>query len=241
MFKALFRKLFNTGDTPPEAAYNRWAAAYDSQPGNLMLALDEELFSAFLDTVDIKNKIVVDVGCGTGRHWKKIMEKEPQQLIGYDVSAGMLQILKTKFPQAVTHRLSGNQLGLSSDNAADILISTLTIAHIKDVAAALQEWNRVLQPGGDIFITDYHPAILQKGGKRTFSHDNKTVSVKNYIHSIEKIKWFAAKLNWQIVRITEKRIDEEVKHFYENQGALKVFEMYNGMRVIYSIHFKKEK
>ena len=26
------------------------------------------------------------MGCGTGRHWKKILENEPEKLIGFDVS-----------------------------------------------------------------------------------------------------------------------------------------------------------
>ena len=241
MFKALFRKLFNTGDTPPQQAYNLWASVYDEQPGNLMLTLDEELFSAFLQTTDINNGIIVDIGCGTGRHWKKILEKDPKQLIGYDISAGMLQKLKIKFPEAITYQLSGNYLTHTPDSTADILISTLTIAHIKDAVIALSEWDRVVKPGGDIFISDYHPDILQKGGKRTFSHNNKTVSVKNYTHSIEKIKKTAAKLNWKQVQFTEIKIDEGVKHFYEKQAAGKVYEMYKDTPVIYGIHFKKAK
>ena len=241
MFKALFRKLFTPGDTPPEKAYNLWAIAYDNQPDNLMLALDEELFSFFNERVAFKNKVIVDVGCGTGRHWKKIVDQQPQQLTGYDVSAGMLQMLKLKFPDTITCQSAGNQLKITPDNAVDILISTLTIAHIKDPVAALREWNRVAKPGADIFISDYHPDILQKGGKRTFIYANKIMSVKNYIHQIEKIKNIASTLNWQTIQVTEKKIDEVVKHFYEKQGALAVYETYKGMPVIYGIHFKKAK
>ncbi len=206
-----------------------------------MLALDEALFSSILKTINIKNKVIVDVGCGTGRHWKKILEQEPGQLLGYDVSAGMLQILKEKFPEAITHQLSGNHLAQTADNAVDMLISTLTIAHIKDAGAALQEWNRVIKPGADIIITDYHPGVLQKGGKRTFKHENKTVSVKNYIHSIPTLQFIAGRLNWKQILIIEKKIDESLKPFYEKQGALRVYEEYVGNPVIYGIHFKKEK
>ena len=153
LFKALFRKLFNAGSTPAQQAYDLWATAYDNQPDNLMLALDDQLFSAFLQTVDIKNKELVDIGCGTGRYWQKILDREPRQLVGYDVSAGMLQILRKKFPMAVSFQLSGNHLAQTPDKSVELLISTLTMAHIKDAAAALQEWNRVALPAADIFIT----------------------------------------------------------------------------------------
>ena len=33
----------------PEMAYNLWADSYDSQPDNLMLALDEEVFTDLLN------------------------------------------------------------------------------------------------------------------------------------------------------------------------------------------------
>ena len=241
MFKALIHKLFKHSGTVPEQAYDLWATSYDSQLGNLMLTLDEAIFSSLLNSVAITNKTVVDVGCGTGRHWNKIFQQRPLQLTGYDVSDGMLKMLKTKFPDADFHKLSGNQLSHTADNTTDILISTLTIAHIKNIGAALQEWNRVLKVGADILITDYHPAILKQGGKRTFSYNNKTVAIINHTHSIEKIRSLAGALNWTTIQFEEKKIDDEVKHFYEKKGAAAIYELYKGLPVIYGFHFKKER
>ena len=56
-------------------AYDLWSENYDMQPGNLMLDLDEILFSKLLTTLEIKNKDIADIGCGTGRHWTKILKK----------------------------------------------------------------------------------------------------------------------------------------------------------------------
>src|SRR6476619_2430727 len=50
-------------------AYNLWAGNYDRQPDNLMLFLDNQLFHHFIQSVDISNQVVLDIGCGTGRHW----------------------------------------------------------------------------------------------------------------------------------------------------------------------------
>ena len=118
----------------------------------------------------MQNKIIVDIGCGTGRHWKKIFEQQPKKLIGFDVSEGMLKILQQKFPGAETHHLVNDELRELKNESCDIIFSTLTIAHIKHAKKALQEWNRILKPGGEIIITDYHPVALAKGGKRTFSY-----------------------------------------------------------------------
>jgi len=243
----LFQKLNspflkrNSVSKPQEAdaAYDLWAADYDSQPGNMMLAWDEEIFSDLLNDMDLKNKIIVDIGCGTGRHWKKIFDRQPKKLIGFDVSEGMLKMLQQKFMQAETHHLINNELKELENESVDIIISTLTIAHIENAGKALQEWNRILKPGGDIIITDYHPSALAKGGKRTFNHHGKTIVVKNYVHSIGKLKRIARQLHLEVFRLKEKSIDQSARSFYQKQNALAVYEVWKGTRIIYGIHLKK--
>lgn len=223
----------------PEKGYDIWASSYDDQPDNLMLALDEAVFSSLLKDLEVAGKTIVDVGCGTGRHWQKIFDANPKQLTGYDVSEGMLKMLQQKFPQAETHQLADNKLYKTPDHSCDIIVSTLTMAHIENAKDALQEWNRVLKPGGNIIITDYHPEVLKKGGQRTFKHEGKTVAVKNHIHTIEELKTIGGQLYWVLERLTERKIDESVKAYYEKQHALHVFESFKGMPVIYGLLFKK--
>lgn len=223
----------------PANAYNLWASGYDSQPGNLMLALDEEIFADLLAAVPLTGALVADVGCGTGRHWKKFLNGNPKKIIGFDVSEKMLAMLQQKFPGSETHIIKNNQLPSLQDNSCQLLVSTLTIAHIENVAAALQEWARVLAPGGSMLITDYHPAALAKGAERSFTHDHKKVSIKNYVHPVDTIITLAGQLNLHTSRLTEKNIDDSMRHFYEKQNALAVFENWKGTPVIYGLHLKK--
>jgi ubiquinone/menaquinone biosynthesis C-methylase UbiE len=231
--------FFHRRDTDPEAAYNLWAESYGSQPDNLMLALDEEVISGLLNHINIKNKIIADVGCGTGRHWKKILDNEPKKLVGFDVSAEMLKMLKQKFPQAETYRIINNKLPELENESCDCIISTLTIAHIQNAEEAITEWNRVLKPGGRMIITDYHPLALAKGGKRTFRHNDHTVAVQNYVHGLENLKNITRQLGLQVLRSIEKSIDESAKPYYEKQNALPVFEMWKGTPIIYGMYLIK--
>ena len=226
-------------ETLPEAAYDLWAASYDNQPNNLMLSLDTSLFTELLGDIVITNKRVIDIGCGTGRHWNKLLEKQPASLTGYDVSEEMLLVLKQKFPGQETIRLTGTQLN-RHDNSCDIIISTLAIAHIENIKAALQEWHRVLKPGGEMIITDYHPEALQKGGTRTFSHKGRLIAVKNYIHPVEALVKEAKQLEMDILRFADRKIDDSVKSWYESQNALPIFEKFTGIPIIYGIHLKKK-
>jgi len=223
----------------PDVAFDLWATDYDLQPDNMMLAWDEEIFSNLINNMDLRNKIIADIGCGTGRHWNKILKRKPKRLIGFDVSEGMLKMLKEKFPMAETHHLKNDQLKELENESCDIIFSTLTIAHIQNAEKALQEWNRILRSGGEIIITDFHPTALAKGGKRTFNHNGKTIAVKNYVHSIDKLKAIARQLHWEVLRLIEKSIDISARPFYEKQNALQVYESWKGMPIIYGIHLKK--
>lgn len=233
------QKIFNRRpELNAATAYDQWAGFYDDQPGNLMMDLDESIFSELLNAVSLAGKTVVDIGCGTGRHWKKIMAGNPSRLVGFDVSKKMLEQLTHKFPTAEVY-LSDGTFNELKNETADLLVSTLTIAHIENLDTTFSEWNRILKPGGDMIITDYHPDALAHGAKRTFSHESKTVVIKNHVHSTSKIRLLAKQLGYKEMRFVERNIDETVKTYYEQQDALEVFERFKNTPIIYGIHLKK--
>lgn len=219
----------------PARAYDQWSSAYDSQPGNLMLALDEQLCAQLLSDIPLQGTTIADIGCGTGRHWAGILDKKPARLAGYDVSAGMLGVLQQKYPQAETHLLSDEHLQGLSDGSCDLVLSTLTVAHIEHIEAALKEWRRVVKPGGAILITDYHPDALTRGGQRTFRHKDRTLAVRNHIHSLQQLTTIAGQLDLKVVRCIERKIDETVRSFYEQQQALPIYDKFVGVKIIYGL------
>ena len=221
-------------------AYDIWADGYDAQPGNLMLDLDELVFGELLQTIDIKNKNVADIGCGTGRHWPKIFNEDVANLAGFDVSHGMLGKLRKKFPSAETYVITDNHFSKIADNTYDTILSTLTVAHIKNLGEALNSWSRILKDKGDIIITDFHPNALASGGQCTFKHNNTHIAVQNFVHSTDEIKALLSKNNFRIVNEVEKCVDETVQHYYQAQNALHVYEKFKGFPIIYGIHFRRE-
>lgn len=220
-------------------AYDLWAENYDSQPGNLMLDLDEILFAALLPNAGIKGKNVADIGCGTGRHWSKLLVQDPASLIGFDVSPGMLNKLKAKYPDAKTSVITNNNFSTVEDGIYDVIVSTLTVAHIENIEEALEAWSRILKYRGDIIITDFHPDALAFGGKRTFSHQNTQIAVKNHVHTLDRIKAILLRNNFEVVLEEEKKVDETVMHYYREQNALHVYEKFKGFPIIYGIHFRR--
>jgi len=220
-------------------AYNLWAENYDRQPGNLMLDLDNEIFTVLLAGIDLSHKQVADIGCGTGRHWNKIFACNPQSLTGFDVSPGMLDRLQAKFPQANTQVIKDNLFTGVADASFDAIISTLTVAHIKDIEQALRAWCRILKDDSDLIITDFHPDAIAFGGKRTFEHEKKQVAVQNFVHYVGEIRAMLLKYGFSLVRIEERKVDEPLKHYYMAKNALPVYEKFKGSKIIYGMHLKR--
>jgi ubiquinone/menaquinone biosynthesis C-methylase UbiE len=222
-------------------AYDLWAPDHDMQPGNLMLHLDENLFTDLLDGLVLTGKHIADIGCGSGRQWPAIFNKLPASLTGFDVSAGMLKKLKEKYPEAHTGKITDNLFSDIPDASFDMIVSTLTVAHIEDIDEAMDAWCRLLKPAGEIIITDFHPHTLALGGRRTFKHGKTLMAVRNYVHPIYTIKEALLRHGFNLVTQHEIKIEETMKQFYADANAPHVYEKYFGFPVIYGIHLKRGK
>ncbi len=240
-FKNLFlnplRKIKK--ETEPQKAYQLWADTYDNENGNLMLYFDMNLFEEFLMEVNLNGKKILDFGCGTGRYWKELLKLNPSKLLGCDISESMLKKLKMKFPGAETYLIRNNKLDFFDAHSFDFIISTLVIAHIQNIEEIIKEWDRLLKKNGEIFLTDFHPAALIKGAKRTFNSNGTTITIKNYIHPVEKLENLFLFLGFKLLNRNEKVIDENVKEFYLKKDALNIYEEFKNVPMIYSLRLKK--
>ena len=226
-------------EKPSEEAYDLWSEDYDFQDGNLMLDMDEVLFSGLLSDLDLENKQIADIGCGTGRHWAKMLQHNPESITGFDVSAGMLKRLQEKFPEAHTCKITDNRFSAIPDNRYHVIVSTLTMAHIENMEEALAAWCRILKQGGDIIITDFHPNALANGGKRTFEHHKTKMAVRNFVHFLEDIEAILIKKGFYVVNKQESIIDESVRYYYVWKDALPVYERFKGSKIIYGLHVRR--
>jgi ubiquinone/menaquinone biosynthesis C-methylase UbiE len=204
-----------------------------------MLDLDKIVLNELLRPIVITGKQIADIGCGTGRHWADILQKEPSELTGFDVSPGMLKKLKDKFPTADAKMITNNHFSDVANGSFDMIISTLTMAHIENIHEALAAWGRIMKTEGDIIITDFHPDALAAGGQRTFKYQNKPVAVKNFVHTTAAIKQVLLKENFTLINDREIKVDETVKHYYSAQNALHVYEKFKGSPIIYGLHFRR--
>lgn len=97
-----------------------------------------------------KQKIkILNVGCGTGGTLP-LLEKYGT-VDNVDVSDEALKFMK-KLGYSRLTKVDGTTMPFK-DNSYDIVVAFDVLEHIKDDAAALREWRRVLKPGGEIVMT----------------------------------------------------------------------------------------
>ena len=113
-----------------------------------------------------RGESLLDVGCGTGL----LLEMEAKvvdsigRAEGVDFSNDMLDVARERcanLSQVNLQQGSAESLDFE-DTSFDVLSCTQTLLYVKDMAKALQEFYRVLKPGGRIAIieTDWRGAII---------------------------------------------------------------------------------
>ncbi|KIV86415.1 hypothetical protein PV11_02027 [Exophiala sideris] len=207
-------------------AYDLWASVYDTD-GNFLQALDtiemKSLMPRMLALLETSKTPcpwkLVDLGCGTGRNTAALLGVEGANVVGLDVSPGMLQVAKQRLEKIG----SQNQLELEvfdmieeaqppeSCLNADAVVSTLVLEHIP-ADTFFKHVSTILKPGGILLLTNMHAemgSISQAGFV-----DPKTgekIRPTSYSHTVAEVEAEAVKCGLQVVdRIEERAVDQSM-------------------------------
>lgn len=222
----------------PAEAFDLWSATYDDQTTNPLLMLDDDLMERLLVDVPLAGNVVVDVGCGSGRRWPKLLSGCPERLIGCDVSTGMLARLKTRYPDAEVHRVTDHRLPDLPDESCDLVISTLTLGYIADAEAALREWARILKPAGEVVLTDFHPDAA-RAEARSFRQGDRTIVIRHMSRSLASLTAAAERRGFRVVRIEQGLVGELIKPAYEAANALALYHDQEGSVLMFGMHLAR--
>jgi ubiquinone/menaquinone biosynthesis C-methylase UbiE len=129
------------------------AATYDERYHDFPLTeyWDDDFFS-FVQQAFTPGDRVLDLGCGPASLWDNWRQLDnPDRLVGVDLSAGMIDQARRRFPEGefLQARLHDLPFGAGS---FDLVIASSVLHHVPDehMAAALQEVARVLDEHGRV-------------------------------------------------------------------------------------------
>jgi len=139
-----------------ERNFDTEAARWDEDPGRVKLAKD--IARAIKETIPLtKTMDVLDYGCGTGL---LMLQLQPlvHSVTGIDSSQGMLDALNAKVRAQgldnVNFRFADLSKGAVLDGKYDLVVSSMTFHHIRDVQAVLGQLASVVKPSGYLVVAD---------------------------------------------------------------------------------------
>ena len=112
------------------------------------------------DNAHIRNKDVVDFGCGAGGLTLFLVGQKPKRMVGVDLEESYLEVARRDLtrmggaPEGVQVEFRvGSEEGIPvEDHAYDTLIAFDCMEHIMEPEPILDEWKRALRPQGRVLI-----------------------------------------------------------------------------------------
>ena len=145
------------------ASFERASAAYEAA-ARLQARVGEELLTR-LDTFRFTPRVVLDLGCGTGRFARALKRRYPRALVlALDLSPGMLrEARRHSRPWRPLARVCGDAQRLPLAAAGvDLVYSNLMMQWCTPPDPAFAELRRVLRPEGLLAFSTFGPATLSE-------------------------------------------------------------------------------
>lgn len=108
---------------------------------------------------DVRNKRVLDAGCGPGIYAEWLLE-HGAEVVAFDVTPDFVEITKQRVgDRAEVLRANLEQpLDFAADASFDLVVCPLVLDYIEDWAPVFAEFYRVLRPSGLLVFSCGHPA-----------------------------------------------------------------------------------
>jgi len=162
---------------------------------NQQIAIDEhdeknrfsiQLYHHLASEVEIKNKKIVEIGCGRGGGLSYIAKKFlPQSAIGIDVCGKAISFCNHYYSgekKLIFIKSNAQKLPLEN-NSCDIVINVESSHRYNNMKAFLHETYRILRPGGYFLFTDFRHSNKVKEIKKLLKMCKFTILKERYINN----------------------------------------------------------
>jgi SAM-dependent methyltransferase len=115
---------------------------------------------------DVRNKRVLDLGCGFGWHCRYVREQGAGSVVGVDLSDNMLDRARKSTPDAaIEYRRQAIEDIDFSPGEFDVVISSLALHYVERFDIVCEKVQRCLKPGGDFIFSVEHPVFTARAAQ----------------------------------------------------------------------------
>ena len=196
-----------------ERAYARWAPIYDLIFG----AVFDRGRQAAIDAAERLGGRILEVGVGTGLSLPDY--SRGNRLVGVDLSEPMLRKAQERVAEQHLHHVEALAV-MDAQNLAfpdeffDVVVAQYVITAVPDPEATLDEFARVLKPGGEIILVNHIGAEtgLRRAFEQWFSPVARRLGWRPEFPWARIARW-AEQARGSGVRLIERRAMPPLGHF----------------------------
>ncbi len=141
--------------------FNNISGKYDFLNHFLSLGIDKIWRKKAVELLkEIKPNRILDLATGTGDFAIESLRLKPQEIVGMDISEGMLEVGRQKmkkrgFDNIISMRLGDSEALPFDDNYFDALTVGFGVRNYENLDKGLSEMLRVVRPGGKLVILEF--------------------------------------------------------------------------------------
>ncbi|WP_414052618.1 class I SAM-dependent methyltransferase [Macrococcus animalis] len=192
---------------------------------------------------DIEGKTVLDIGCGMGKFIQYMLDMNPKQIVGLDISNNMISYAKDSINDERVSFVVSDILSFETETKFDVIVSSLAFHYVEDYEALIQKLNGMLNSAGVLLFSTEHPLTTATKQQENWSHVESRHNHYKLDHYFEEsarpIEWMETEViryhrtigtlmntlienDFQIVRVIDTGNTEMSLKLWDDEDIMKV-------------------
>lgn len=146
-----------------ESQFDDLAALYEDM-AQWTLRRDIEIPNVFATLGDVRERDILDFGCGTGMYSRWLKERGARRVVGYDISEGMLSYARRREEKERLGISYSSELSGALYGQFDIVLGVYVLPYARtfeELCELCALMVRALKPGGRLVTLPVHPAYAR--------------------------------------------------------------------------------
>jgi ubiquinone/menaquinone biosynthesis C-methylase UbiE len=184
-----------------------------------------------LESIGVKDKKTLDIGCGDGRHAKLLHEMGSSNVIGVDINEQMIKmaIENNRGVGNMSFEVASGDNLQNEDNSVDVVISNFVLHYFEESYKVFNEIARVLKKDG-FFVGTFNITEVDEGFENLYNTQmpiklgsgEDSIIVENLIKSHDEITNSIKNSGLEIIKEIElEHPNAVVDDSFENKDQIK--------------------